>query len=72
MGGCDQGLILARTIGETGYRFVALSRPGYLGTPLTAGRTPEEQADLYADLVDNVPFFPFHRNGVNRDGTYRT
>jgi pimeloyl-ACP methyl ester carboxylesterase len=52
MGGYDQGLILARTIGGTGYRFVAVSRPGYLGTPLTAGRTPEEQADLYADLLD--------------------
>jgi pimeloyl-ACP methyl ester carboxylesterase len=52
MGGYDHGLILARTIGETGYRFIAVSRPGYLGTPLTAGRTPEEQADLYADLLD--------------------
>ena len=52
LGGYEQGLILARTIGDTGYRFVAVSRPGYLGTPLTAGRTPEEQADLYADLLD--------------------
>ncbi|HSB72655.1 MAG TPA: alpha/beta hydrolase [Candidatus Methylomirabilis sp.] len=52
MGGYDQGVILARTIGAPGYRFVAVSRPGYLGTPLTAGRTPEEQADLCADLLD--------------------
>ena len=52
MGGYDQGLILARTIGAPGYRFVAVSRPGYLGTPLSAGGTPEEQADLCADLLD--------------------
>lgn len=52
MGGYDQGIILARTVGESGYRHVAVSRPGYLGTPLTAGRTPQEQADLCADLLD--------------------
>jgi len=52
MGGYDQGLILAHTIGEPGYRVVAVSRPGYLGTPLSAGRSPEEQADRCADLLD--------------------
>ncbi len=52
MGGYDQGLILARTIGAPGYRVVAVSRPGYLGTPLSAGRTPGEQADLCAGLLD--------------------
>lgn len=54
MGGYDQSQILARTIGGPGYRYLALSRPGYLGTPLTAGRTPEEQADLYAELLDLI------------------
>jgi pimeloyl-ACP methyl ester carboxylesterase len=52
MGGYDQGLILGRTIAEPGYRHVAASRPGYLGTPLTAGRTSQEQGDLCADLLD--------------------
>ena len=52
MGGYDQGLILERTVGESGYRFIAVSRPGYLGTPLSSGRTPEQQADLYAALLD--------------------
>jgi pimeloyl-ACP methyl ester carboxylesterase len=52
MGGYDQSLILANTIGESGYRFVALSRPGYLGTPLSLGRTAEEQADVLADVLD--------------------
>jgi pimeloyl-ACP methyl ester carboxylesterase len=54
MGGYDQGQILVRTIGEPGYRSVSISRPGYLGTPLAAGRTPEEQADLYAELLDGL------------------
>ncbi|HWT78322.1 MAG TPA: alpha/beta fold hydrolase, partial [Candidatus Methylomirabilis sp.] len=54
MGGYDQGLILARTIGGPGYRFVAVSRPGYLGTPLSAGQAPEEQADLLADLLETL------------------
>lgn len=52
MGGYDQSEILARTIGDTNYRYLALSRPGYLGTPIMAGETPEEQADLYAEIID--------------------
>jgi pimeloyl-ACP methyl ester carboxylesterase len=52
MGGWDQSLLLARTIGGPGYRFVGLSRPGYLGTPLALARSPEEQADLYAAALD--------------------
>ncbi len=52
MGGYDQAQTLARTIGEPHYRYLALSRPGYLGTPITTGRTPEEQADLYAEFID--------------------
>ncbi|HXX57597.1 MAG TPA: alpha/beta hydrolase [Thermodesulfovibrionales bacterium] len=52
MGGYDQAHTLARTIGEIDHRYLALSRPGYLGTPIAAGRTPEEQADLYAEAID--------------------
>lgn len=29
-----------------------MSRPGYLGTPLASGKTPEQQADLCAGLLD--------------------
>lgn len=52
MGGWDQSSLLARTIGEPSYRTIALSRPGYLGTELAVARTPEEQADLYAEVLD--------------------
>ncbi len=53
MGGHDQGLILAHSaVGGSGFRIVSVSRPGSLGTPLTSGQTPEEQADLCASLLD--------------------
>ena len=34
------------------YRLLSCSRPGYLGTPLRSGRTFEQQADLFAALLD--------------------
>lgn len=52
MGGWDQSLILARTLDPERFRAFALSRPGYLGTSLETGRSPEEQADLYAATLD--------------------
>jgi pimeloyl-ACP methyl ester carboxylesterase len=53
MGGYDQGLLLGRTVvGTPGYEFIAPSRPGYLGTPLALGPSPEQQADLCAALLD--------------------
>lgn len=55
MGGYDQSAILARAaLGSTAARVIAVSRPGYLGTPLAAGRTPEQQADLCAALLDTL------------------
>ena len=52
MGGYDQSLILAQTIGNVGYRYIAMSRPGYLGTPMSSGQTSEQQGDLIAALLD--------------------
>jgi pimeloyl-ACP methyl ester carboxylesterase len=53
MGGYDQSLLLGRAaLGDSGLQFIALSRPGYLGTPLVRGKTPEQQADLCAALLD--------------------
>jgi len=53
MGGYDQGLILGRAaVGCCGYRFLAVSRPGYLGTPAASGLSPEHQADLCASALD--------------------
>lgn len=54
MGGYDQSLLLARTIGPAAHRYIGISRPGYLGTPIQSGRTPEQQADLCARLMDSL------------------
>lgn len=56
MGGYDQSLILAQTIGGAGYRYLCVSRPGYLGTPLASGRSLGQQGDLIAALLELVPF----------------
>lgn len=54
MGGHDQSWLLAHALLPdcAGHRIVAPSRPGYLGTALAVARTPEEQADAYAGLLD--------------------
>lgn len=56
-GGYDQGVALAHFLALHDYTTLAVSRPGYLRTPLISGKTPEEQADLYARLLDmlNIP-----------------
>jgi pimeloyl-ACP methyl ester carboxylesterase len=53
-GGCDQGLLLAQCAIGDDITVVAPSRPGYLGTSLAAGPSPEEQADLCADVLDHL------------------
>jgi len=52
MGGYDQGLILASALGPSGFRYVAISRPGYLRTPRALGWAPEQQADVCAAVLD--------------------
>jgi pimeloyl-ACP methyl ester carboxylesterase len=54
LGGYDQGLILALTVGAPGYRYVSVSRPGYLKTPMSSGSSPEAEADLVAHVLDRL------------------
>jgi pimeloyl-ACP methyl ester carboxylesterase len=51
-GGYDQGYAVSRLIESDKLTFIAVSRPGYLRTPLAVGTIPEAQADLYAALLD--------------------
>lgn len=53
-GGFDAGLGLARTYLGDGYRIIAPSRFGYLGSTLPEGATPATQADAYASLLDHL------------------
>jgi 2-hydroxy-6-oxonona-2,4-dienedioate hydrolase len=51
-GGFDQGLDLAAGFLGDGYRAIAPSRFGYLGSPIPEDASPEAQADVYAQLLD--------------------
>ena len=54
MGGYDQGLATAEAISLPGLRFIAISRPGYLRTPLEIGRSYEQQGDIVAAFLESM------------------
>ena len=68
-GGYDQGLLLGERMVGDGYRLIAPSRFGYLGTPVPDGYSLEAQADAYACLLDEleiggpVPVIAFSAGG---------
>ena len=51
-GGYDQGLVLAKLL--NGFQGIAVSRAGYLRTPLDTGRSPAELSDAYTALLDTL------------------
>jgi pimeloyl-ACP methyl ester carboxylesterase len=51
-GGWDSSVAMGQFLAEAGFEVIAPSRPGYLGTPLDEHVTIDEQADLYAALLD--------------------
>lgn len=51
-GAYDQGLMLGRLL--KGFQGIAVSRAGYIRTPLTTGPTPDMMADAYAALLDSL------------------
>ncbi|WP_072803173.1 alpha/beta fold hydrolase [Rhodococcoides yunnanense] len=53
-GGIDAADAMARFLPADEFQAIMLSRPGYLGTELGDRRTPQEQADLYAALLDEL------------------
>lgn len=53
-GGFDQGLAFARPLVAAGFRVIAMSRFGYLRTPLPDDASPAAQADAHACLLDAI------------------
>jgi pimeloyl-ACP methyl ester carboxylesterase len=51
-GGFDQGLEIAEELARQGLHVVAMSRFGYLRTPLPKDASPQAQADAHACLLD--------------------
>jgi pimeloyl-ACP methyl ester carboxylesterase len=51
-GGFDQGLDLGAPLAASRFRVIAMSRFGYLGTPLPADASATAQADAHACLLD--------------------
>jgi pimeloyl-ACP methyl ester carboxylesterase len=51
-GGYDQGLVFGEPLARSGFRIFAMSRFGYLRTPLPAEPSPAAQADAHAYLLD--------------------
>jgi pimeloyl-ACP methyl ester carboxylesterase len=53
-GGFDQGLEFGTPLAEEGFRVIAMSRFGYLGTPLPEDASPTAQADAHACLLSSL------------------
>lgn len=54
-GGYDQGLLFARPLADRGFRVTAMSRFGYLRTPLPPqDASPRMQAEAHAALLDTL------------------
>jgi pimeloyl-ACP methyl ester carboxylesterase len=51
-GGYDQGIEFGEPLARRGLRVIAMSRFGYLRTPLPADASPQAQADAHACLLD--------------------
>jgi 2-hydroxy-6-oxonona-2,4-dienedioate hydrolase len=51
-GGHDQGMAFADTLATQGIRVIAVSRFGYLPTPMPADSSPAAQADAHVCLLD--------------------
>jgi pimeloyl-ACP methyl ester carboxylesterase len=59
-GGFDQGRLLAETLGGEGFRWVAVSRFGYLESDLPEDPSVTAQAHAFADLLDQLEIATVH------------
>ena len=68
LGGYDAALLIGERL-DSG-KVIAVSRPGYLGTPLSSGASLEEQADLFAALLDELGIDRVVVYAVSAGGAY--
>ena len=59
-GGFDQGRLLAQTLGGEGFRWIAVSRFGYLGSDLPADPSVPAQARAFKELLDQLQIEAVH------------
>jgi pimeloyl-ACP methyl ester carboxylesterase len=52
--GNDAAVMLEKSLVDDGFRLIVPNRPGYYGTPLQCGRSPNDCADLAAELLDQL------------------
>jgi 2-hydroxy-6-oxonona-2,4-dienedioate hydrolase len=67
-GGFDQGLELASPLTTHGYRVIAMSRFGYLRTPMPADASVAAQAKAHVDLLDALGVSSASIFGVSAGG----
>jgi 2-hydroxy-6-oxonona-2,4-dienedioate hydrolase len=53
-GGFDQGLLFGAALRQRGFRIIAPSRFGYLGSAFPDDASPAHQADVLAELLDHL------------------
>ncbi len=70
VGGYDQSLATGQRF--KGYQIIAPSRAGYLRTPITTGETPDQMADAYAGLLDNLKIDQVVMVGLSAGGMSAT
>ncbi|WP_320169143.1 alpha/beta hydrolase [Maridesulfovibrio sp.] len=67
-GGYDQGLVIGELFRKSGFRVIAPSRPGYLGSSVELGRTAEEQGDFMYALLEALNIEDVISVGVSGGG----
>jgi 2-hydroxy-6-oxonona-2,4-dienedioate hydrolase len=67
-GGFDQGIEFGAELARRGHRVIAMSRFGYLRTPLPADASPQAQADAHACLLDALGIGQAAIAGVSAGG----
>jgi len=65
-GGYDQGMAFAGKLTQRGIRVIAMSRFGYLRTPMPADSSPAAQADAHVCLLDALGIAKAAVLGVRR------